>query len=78
MDTGGQKNHASVPSTWYRPALIIQPLPFLVDTESQNEMEGLAPCGAGMQSYSLISKLVDSRETTCCVFGSFYVSGECT
>lgn len=41
-------------------------------------MEGLASCGAGMQSYSLIFKLADSPETTRCVFGPFYVSGEYT
>lgn len=41
-------------------------------------MEGLASCGAGMQSYSLIFKLADSPETTRCVFGPFSVSGEYT
>jgi len=41
-------------------------------------MEGLASCGAGMQSYSINSKLADSPEATRCIFGPFYVSGEYT
>lgn len=53
-------------------------IPFQLILESQKGIEGLASCGAGMQSCPLISKLADSPETTCCVFGPFYVHGEYT